>query len=112
MYQNIFMDVTVTKSKKPINELMAILGKKWVLRIIWELNQSPCTFRELQSRCGGVSPTIINARIKDLCSAQLVVKSPSSGYTLSQYGVELMELFGPISDFSKRWAKRPSQISN
>jgi len=95
--------MTSTTSQRPIVQLIDILGKKWVLRILWELQESPCTFRELQSRCGDLSPTIINTRIKDLCAAQLVYKSPESGYTLSQHGNELIELFYPLNEFANRW---------
>jgi len=92
-------------------QLIDILGKKWVLRILWELKTSPCTFRELQSRCGDLSPTIINTRIKDLCAAQLVYKSPDSGYQLSQDGYELIELFYPLNDFANRWVKSIDTIT-
>jgi len=95
--------MTSTTSQRPIMQLIDILGKKWVLRILWELKASPCTFRELQSRCGDLSPTIINTRIKDLCETQLIYKSPESGYKLSQNGCELIELFYPLNDFANRW---------
>jgi len=97
--------MTSTTSQRPIMQLIDILGKKWVLRILWELKASPCTFRELQSRCGDLSPTIINTRIKDLCAAHLIYKSPESGYNLSQDGYELIELFYPLNDFANRWIK-------
>jgi len=95
--------MTNTSSQRPIVQLIDILGKKWVLRILWELKEGPCTFRELQSRCGDLSPTIINTRIKDLCATHLVFKSPDSGYNLSQHGSELIELFYPLNDFANRW---------
>jgi DNA-binding HxlR family transcriptional regulator len=91
--------------QRAIVQLIDILGKKWVLRILWELSNTPCTFRELQSRCGDLSPTIINTRIKDLCEAQLVYKSPETGYTLSPAGNELVTLFSPINEFAERWVK-------
>jgi len=103
--------MTSTKHQRPIMQLIDILGKKWVLRILWELKTSPCTFRELQSRCGDLSPTIINTRIKDLCAAQLVYKSPDSGYQLSQDGYELIELFYPLNDFANRWVKSIDTIT-
>ena len=94
-----------TVNKRPITALIDLLGSKWVLRILWELNLGPCTFRELQARCGDISPTTINKRIKELCSANLVIKSKDSGYNLSPQGKELITLFEPINEFSKRWAR-------
>jgi len=90
-------------SSRPIMQLIDILGKKWVLRILWELNAGGCTFRQLQSRCGDLSPTIINTRIKDLCAASFVVKTEDSGYALTAQGEELIELFLPLNDFATRW---------
>jgi DNA-binding HxlR family transcriptional regulator len=91
------------KHKEPIVALMDILGKKWVMRILWELHQKPCTFRELQTKCGEISPTVVNARIKDLCAANLVKKMEPSGYGLTKYGEELLDLFEPMKDFALKW---------
>ncbi len=91
------------KSNRPIMQLIDLLSKKWVLRILWELQQSPCTFRELQARCGDISPTMINNRVKELTQAKLLEKSPERGYCLSEMGNEFVELFAPIYLFSERW---------
>jgi len=90
-------------SPRPIMQLIDILGKKWVLRILWELKPGPCTFRQLQSRCDDLSPTTINARIKDLCGAKFVEKTADAGYALTDQGEELIELFLPLNDFATRW---------
>ncbi|OUS24234.1 hypothetical protein A9Q99_25205 [Gammaproteobacteria bacterium 45_16_T64] len=93
-----------TSSTRPINQLLDILGKKWVLRILWELHTEPCTFRELQGRCGDISPTMINNRVKDLCAGNLVEKTPDQGYRLSTFGKELVDVFMPLNDFATRWS--------
>lgn len=92
-------------SNRPIMALIDLLSKKWVLRILWELRQSPCTFRELQARCGDISPTMINKRVKELHEAQLLDKSPDRGYCLSDMGDEFIDLFTPIYQFSERWVE-------
>src|SRR5258707_2007402 len=48
-----------------------LLGRRWVLRIVWELREEPRRFRELQDLIGA-SPTIINARLRELRDARLV----------------------------------------
>ena len=93
----------MTKHKRPIMELIDILGRKWVLRILWELHIQASTFRELQSRCGDLSPTIINKRLKELQESNLVIKSADKGYELSEWGEELIVMFLPFNDFSERW---------
>jgi len=43
---------------RPIMALLDLLGRRWALRVLWELRSGPVpSFRELQSRCGGVSST-------------------------------------------------------
>ncbi|WP_297551673.1 winged helix-turn-helix transcriptional regulator [Amycolatopsis sp.] len=32
-----------------------LLGRRWTLRVIWELQQQPAGFRELRRRCDGIS---------------------------------------------------------
>lgn len=90
--------------KRPIVELIDMLGKKWMMRIIWEMSKGPCTFRELQSRCGNISPTSVNLRLKELVKKNLVAKSKPNGYCLSPLGEELMELFEPLNTWVKKWS--------
>ncbi len=73
--------------------------------ILWELKQSTCTFRELQNRCGGASPTIINKRVKELTAVNLIIRAKPNGYMLTDLGVELVELFSPLDHWVKKWEK-------
>jgi DNA-binding HxlR family transcriptional regulator len=93
---------------RPIMQLIDLLGKKWILRILWEMNAGPCTFRELQDRCGGISPTVINSRMKELMAANLVDKDSPSGYQLTDLGGELLLLFVPLNQWSELWAAQKS----
>jgi DNA-binding HxlR family transcriptional regulator len=90
---------------RPIMLLIDLLGKKWIMRILWELNQEPCSFRALQSRCDKISPTILNKRIKELVAANLVAKAKPNGYYLNDLGLELIDLFHPLNDWVKKWKK-------
>ena len=78
--------------RRPIMELIDLLGRKWLMRIIWELREGPCTFRLLQSRCGDISPTIVNKRLKELVDACLIVKTKPTGYRLTLLGEENLPL--------------------
>ena len=46
-----------SKSSHPIMDLLEVLGRRWVLRILWELRDGPLTFRALQSAASDVSPS-------------------------------------------------------
>ncbi len=52
--------------------LLDLLGRRWALRVIWELRDGALGFRELQARAGGLSPTILSTRLEELRGAGLV----------------------------------------
>ncbi|HEX7035102.1 MAG TPA: helix-turn-helix domain-containing protein [Pseudomonadales bacterium] len=93
-----------TRTGRPIMVLLDVLGQRWTLRILWELQQGRCTFRELRSRCGGPSPTILNRRLKELRELGLL-DHDAPGYGLTEAGRELGEHLLALSAWSERWAR-------
>lgn len=89
-------------SSQPIQNLFDLLGRRWALRILWELREDPMSFRVLQEACGGVSPTIVNRRVHELIAARLVV-ARESGYELSAEGRRLLALLAPLNAWAKKW---------
>ena len=83
--------------------LLDLLGRRWSLRILWELRQSPANFRELQSRCEGLSPSVLNTRLNELREARLL-ENGDQGYQLSSLGVSLVEQFLPLTQWAENWA--------
>ena len=43
---------------RPIMVLLDLLGRRWSLRILWELREAPLTSRALRSACDEASPTV------------------------------------------------------
>ena len=84
--------------------LLDLLGRRWVLRIVWELRDQPRRFRDLQDSIGA-SPTIINTRLAELRRARLVELDDAAGYRLTPLGRELLRLFLPLHHWSEKWAK-------
>ena len=101
-----------SRTGRPIMVLLDLLGRRWALRIVWELRQQPRRFRELQDAIGA-SPTIINTRLAELREAKLVTLDEASGYRLTPLGEELLRLLLPLHVWSEKWAKavahRPAQ---
>ena len=93
-----------SRTGRPIMVLLDLLGRRWTLRIVWELRDQPRRFRELQDAIGA-SPTIINTRLADLRDAKLVELDPDSGYRLTALGEELLRLMLPLHVWSEKWAK-------
>ena len=89
---------------RPIMVLLDLLGRRWTLRIVWELREEARRFRELQEAIGA-SPTIVNTRLAELREARLVELDAASGYRLTTLGRELLRLFLPLHVWSEKWAK-------
>src|SRR5882672_6268703 len=83
-----------SRSGRPIMALLDLLGRRWALRIIWELRDDrSLTSRALRTACDEASPTIIQARLTGLREAGLVELVPGDGYRLTGLGKDLMENF-------------------
>lgn len=93
-----------SRSGRPVMALIDLIGRRWVLRIVWELRERPLTFRALQSACGGVSPSVLNQRLAELRAAALV-EGQDEGYALSALGRELLTLLVPLTRWADKWAK-------
>lgn len=81
-----------------------LLGRRWALRILWELRTDALTFRELRTRCDAVSPSVLNTRLAELRSACLIERG-AQGYALTGHGRSLLDAMAPLSDWAKHWAK-------
>ncbi len=103
---------TGSASGRPVMVLLDALGKRWTLRVIWELNKDKaCTFRELRSLCEEVSPTSLNQRLKDLRDLGLIERT-KHGYELSEYGRSLSALLLPLDRWASDWADWLAHDSN
>ena len=93
-----------SRTGRPIMVLLDLLGRRWALRIVWELREEPKRFRELQDLIGA-SPTIINTRLAELREAKLVQLDAETGYRLTTLGEELLRLLLPLHMWSEKWTK-------
>nr|WP_240962751.1 winged helix-turn-helix transcriptional regulator [Antrihabitans stalactiti] len=59
------------------------------------------TFRELQQRCDGVSPSVLAARLQELRDAAII--EHDDGYRLTAAGDDLLTVYQPISDWTRKW---------
>ena len=81
-----------------------LLGRRWALRVLWVLREEPLTFRELQERSGGLSPSVLNARLGELREARIVELVPE-GYGLTLLGRSLLAALRPLADWAESWAR-------
>jgi len=99
-----------SRTGKPIMALLDLLGRRWALRILWELREGAATFRELRDRCGGVSPTVLNERLRELREARIVELATDDqaegGFRLTEHGGSLLRALTPLAGWAAAWAKR------
>jgi DNA-binding HxlR family transcriptional regulator len=96
-----------SRTGRPVMALLDLLGRRWALRVLWELRDGQAiTFRSLQARCGGISSSVLNDRLRELRDAEIVAAESSSGYHLTAHGRELLVALAPLDAWAKRWERR------
>jgi DNA-binding HxlR family transcriptional regulator len=95
-----------SRTGRPIMMLLDLFGRRWSLRILWELRDHAMTSRALRAACDEASPTVLNERLKELREAGFIELVPASGYGLTDLGQELLEELLPLHHFAERWGKR------
>jgi DNA-binding HxlR family transcriptional regulator len=95
-----------SRSGRPIMALLDLLGRRWTLRILWELRGAALTSRALRTACDEVSPTVLQARLSELREAGFVALAAEGGYSLTPLGRELSENVLPLHRFAERWHKQ------
>lgn len=92
-----------SRTGRPIMALLDLLGRRWSLRILWELREDPLTSRALRTACDEASPTVLQARLTELREAGFVELGDGGGYGLTPLGRDLCETFMPLHRFAERW---------
>jgi DNA-binding HxlR family transcriptional regulator len=83
-----------------------LLGRRWTLRLLWELRAGPLGPRAVLARCDGLSSSVLYRRLVDLEEAGLAVREAGGTYALTGLGRELGEAMAPLSRWSEKWARR------
>jgi DNA-binding HxlR family transcriptional regulator len=91
--------------------LLDLLGRRWALRVIWELRDGAApTFRELQQRAGGLSSSVLTDRLRELAEAGIVERG-ADGYALTPRGHDLLACLAPLEGWASGWAAARSEAN-
>jgi DNA-binding HxlR family transcriptional regulator len=88
-------------SRHPINDLLELLGRRWALRVLWELRGGPLAYRPLRGACGGISTSVLSQRLRELRDAG-IVELHDRRYALSDTGAELGDLLVALDAWARR----------
>src|SRR4051812_31327419 len=95
-----------SRTGRPIMALLDLLGRRWVLRIVWELRDRELKFRELQAACDGLSASVLNDRLRELREAGVIETVELTGYRLSARGRSLLLALRGLDAWAKEWPPR------
>lgn len=85
---------------RPVMALLDLLGRRWALRILWELYQQPgLSFRRLRERCADLSPSVLNTRLAELRGAGIIQQG--DGYDFTPAGRDLVTLILPLHEWAE-----------
>jgi len=81
-----------------------LLGRRWTLRVIWELGQSPAGFRELRRRADQMSSSVLAERLRQLTEVGIVRTDDDGAYHLTDLGQGLQPALEPLRTWAETWS--------
>jgi DNA-binding HxlR family transcriptional regulator len=87
-------------------ELFDVIGRRWALRVLWELRDGGLTYRELAARIPGMSTSVLTDRLRELRAADLAEHERGAGYRLSSHGRDLVAYLEPLRGWADQYQAR------
>jgi DNA-binding HxlR family transcriptional regulator len=87
--------------ERAVEGALDLLGRRWAMRLVWELRRSTLSFSELREQTG-ISPSVLSARLGELAEAGVLERDPGRRYRLSGSGRELARILFELN----RWAEQ------
>ena len=97
---------------RPLMAALDLLGRRWALRILWELTDGPRGARDLRQRCDAMSPSVLYQRLAELTEAQLISQDAGHRYRLTPMGQALGAAIAPLDQWAKAWARETAASPN
>lgn len=91
---------------RPLMAALDLLGRRWSLRILWELRAGPIGARRLLAACDGLSSSVLYDRLRELQDAGLVEQDDDGAYLLTDLGGSLGAALQPLDGWAQEWARR------
>lgn len=93
---------------RPLMAALDLFGHRWMLRVMWELRDGPVGFRDLITRCDGISAAVLRARLVELLDASLVEQDVERRYLVTPLGGDLAAAIAPLDAWARRWHRSTS----
>jgi DNA-binding HxlR family transcriptional regulator len=89
---------------RPLMAALDLLGRRWTLRVLWELRDGRLGARALRARCDDMSSSVLYGRLAELKAAGLIAQAEDETYGLTPIGRQLGEAIAPLQHWADRWA--------
>jgi DNA-binding HxlR family transcriptional regulator len=89
---------------RPLMAALDLLGRRWTLRILWELREGALGARALRQRCDNMSSSVLYERLRELRTAGLVARDERGEYELTTLGRQLGHALAPLQRWAERWS--------
>lgn len=104
--------MNVPRSDSPtdcgLDVALAIMGGKWKPLILYHLRSGPRRFGDLKRAVAGISEKVLIQQLRELASADVLVRHdygevpPKVDYTVTPYGMTLIEALLPLCEWGVR----------
>ena len=89
------------------------LGRRWALRVGWELRNGPQSFNDLQRACDDVSPSVLSQRLREGIELGSIDRDAEGRYRLTTTGRSLLQILRRLDGWAARLRpKKPSRARN
>ena len=95
---------------RPLMAALDLLGRRWALRLLWELRGGPLGARALRARCDQMSSSVLYQRLGELLEGGLVERD-GDAYALTDIGRALGTAIEPLDAWARTWAAAAPKIS-
>lgn len=99
------MQIEISDANCPIRKTMQMIGGKWTLAIIFQINRRTIRYGELKRAIPGISEKMLIEQLKFLCEKGVVSKKsypeipPRVEYTITPLGKKIFPIINEIAKF-------------
>ncbi|MDA8441114.1 MAG: helix-turn-helix domain-containing protein [Peptococcaceae bacterium] len=96
-----------TKSNSPLEQTLSMLGGKWKILILWQLQGGTLRFGELKKAIPGITPKILTQQLRELEGHHLITRCvyaqvpPKVEYSLTANGRTLQAILDSMFSWGK-----------
>ncbi len=80
--------------------LFDVLGRRWTMRVLWELRGGALAFNEIRRRCAQMSTSVLSRRLAELREVGLAAHDEFGSWELTGTGQNLCAVLVQLADLA------------